>query len=333
MVDVKSKRCQRITEINGVNVKCDSISPIFNNPGEPVGIYCGDHKDPDMVDVRNKRCQRITEIDGVNVKCSSLQPSFNKPGKPVGIYCGDHKDPDMVDVVHRKCQKEGCVTRCQYGFSGQSPIVCGNDAHRSEGMICQPTKRCKTPKCKDIALYGYRIGFQVACELHMEENMLCLVSQRCSGITKDGLPCNVLETLKNGLCWVCGGWSINKVREAEVKYFLSQNGYEDRFVYNSRIESTSLRERPDFLFRGRHHDVILEVDETQHKKGEYTKRSKSDPNLTNDEMRMRIIVNETKRPTIFIRYNPDEYTIQGKSKNPGTVARQKELKKWLDDTL
>ena len=77
------------------------------------------------------------------------------------------------------------------------------------------------------------------------------------------------------------------------------------------------KERPDFLFEAnsKGHYVIVEVDEKQHS-----------GNLEACECsRMVNISQSLGMPTIFIRYNPDEYKVNKQRKDPSHNKRMKTL--------
>jgi hypothetical protein len=70
MVNVESKKC----------LNCNK-QPKFNFAGSTNGIYCFDHKKPNMVNVECKRC----------LKCNK-QPNYNFAGQKNALYCFIHKD-------------------------------------------------------------------------------------------------------------------------------------------------------------------------------------------------------------------------------------------------
>jgi len=97
---VKHKRC--------VEPGCKKI-PHFNMEGETNGLYCAQHKKPEMIDVLNKRC--------VEPGCKKI-PLFNMEGETNGLYCAQHKKPEMIDVMSRKCKTEWCLTQVQNKYDG-----------------------------------------------------------------------------------------------------------------------------------------------------------------------------------------------------------------------
>ena len=90
--------------------------------------------------------------------------------------------------------------------------------------------------------------------------------------------------------------------------------------------------RPDIAFDCGTHIVIIECDEEQHK--HYNWRSCASNKSLEDaeEKRMyELFIAFGTLPTIFIRWNPDYFTIQGKEcKKYNQYKRLEILKKWVD---
>ena len=111
----------------------------------------------------------------------------------------------------------------------------------------------------------------------------------------------------------------SKTKQNQVKAYLDVNN----FKYSScdKIINTSDcgLERPDFVFDCGTHFIILEVDEHQHKS--YL----CDCEVT----RMLNIWYNICAPTIFIRFNPDEYTTNNIKNDPSHKDRMKELSSYL----
>jgi len=83
------------------------------------------------------------------------------------------------------------------------------------------------------------------------------------------------------------------------------------------------KKRPDFVIDADTHKVVLEVDEYQHKKGEYNCEVK----------RMWDIAQALGIPTLFIRYNPDNYMFNGITKDSNDRERKQELLMCLSDAV
>jgi hypothetical protein len=135
---------------------------------------------------------------------------------------------------------------------------------------------------------------------------------------------------KDAMCFNCD--PITKehrnVREERVVDFLAERfagveyrhdgGLPDRFC-------SEVKSRPDFFFDCGKHAVILEVDQHQHLKGDYTEGC--------ELARQYSIVAAIGLPVRFIRYNPDAFSVDGKRVRAGLVTRHKVLEKELEAAL
>ena len=135
--------------------------------------------------------------------------------------------------------------------------------------------------------------------------------------------------------------------------------FSETFISNDKVPEelrSCERRRPDFVFRtkGSPLTVILEVDENQHDKSSSytcsknctcphrTCKCKSPTTCINKDYtcgcetrRMRVIT-QFVHPVLWIRYNPDEYTIKGKTKGtiqPSNDKRKVILLEWLSHVL
>jgi hypothetical protein len=85
------------------------------------------------------------------------------------------------------------------------------------------------------------------------------------------------------------------------------------------------RERPDFAFKAFNGSckIILEIDEDKHRGRQEQCEC----------ARMINISQANGLPTLFIRYNPDEFTVNKEKKDPTHNARMKVLKLVLETAL
>lgn len=257
--------------------------------------FCFSHKLDDHINLtkKNKECLE---------KNCTKEASFGElGGKP--SYCFTHKKNGHVDVKHKKCEIINCTERAHYGKIGHPKIHCLG--HKEKNEIMNPNPDCKydnqNRKCKNKAIYG--INKLLHCELHKGENEINLTEQNCK---KCGLP-DILDN--EGHCNFCNPKTIEYVRLAKqkkVKDYLDLHLPEDKkyFSYDKMIDKGECgKERPDFLFNCINSYICLEVDELQHK----------DRNCECEITRMVNISQSLALPTLFIRFNPDEYkTINGR---------------------
>lgn len=138
--------------------------------------------------------------------------------------------------------------------------------HKDKGMIAQSSRLCMISDCKKPATHG--LSNPIRCEKHSTDNMVDLVQKICSN-------CGLLDILlQDQKCADCSTYTKAKARarlakQLRVKYILDVNNilYE---AYDSIVEDcVCSKKRSDFVIDADTHKVVLEVDEYQHKKGEY----------------------------------------------------------------
>lgn len=210
-----------------------------------------------------------------------------------------------------------------FGFPGNKEIRCGQ--HKTTGMLHQPRKKCIIKNCKEIALYG--ITKQLHCEDHKEKREYNLIEKEC-------FSCKLVMILyEDNLCYFCNPKTIKTFRlskQKEIKSLLDLKKYKYT-IYDKIIDSKCGLERPDFLFDCGTYFVVLEVDENQHK--QYNKSSQDNNQYDCDTARMINISQSLGMKTIFIRYNPDEYKVNGIKQYPTKNRRYKELLIYLNSML
>ena len=158
---------------------------------------------------------------------------------------------------------------------------------------------------------------EIHCEKHMEYCEINLVERNC-------VKCNLPYVLNaKDECPNCDPEKASKrilVQQTKVKNYLDQNN----FVYNSTDimldKGMCGKERPDFVFEKDTCCIILEVDEHQHSNIAYKC----------EQERMFNIAQSCKgSQTLFIRYNPDNYTVNKTKMNTTDTLRLKELGEFL----
>lgn len=301
------------------------IGPSFNYEGlKP--MFCCDHAYPGMVNVISKRCEinkclrqatfafqgesrtRCGEhkLPGMFYKrCAEKDcpyiPVFNMPSQKSGLYCSLHKTLDMVNVVNARCAS--CTLTAKFNIPGIQPMFCSE--HKGRGMISKPTKQCG--QCKKLATHG--IAAAIHCETHADPEDVNLLERKCKSCDLD-FVLNI-----DDLCDYCDPHQTKKYRKAKemiVKDFLDAENM--KYDTHDRIIERGAcgKERPDFLFDCGTHFVIVEVDENQH--------SHITPECEN--IRMKNIHQALGLSVVFIRYNPDNYTVgEEKKRTSGKSSR------------
>ncbi len=275
--------------------------PKFGIEGEKP-LYCAKHKKKEMIDVLNKKCKG---------KNCNKNPYFGYIGGK-SEYCSKHKKEGMIDVKSKKCEK--CGIRAIFGTPGLFPDSCSQ--HKTSGMISNPRSKCKyeEEKCTNLALFGY--SKPLHCEYHKLPDENDLVQKICK-------TCGLVDIVdKNGICSYHDETLLTKSflrKQKRVKFLIeSKTEYKITF-YDKIIDTECNKKRPDIVFDASTHQVILEIDEDQHKSRE----------KLCEETRMKEITQAFGMPCIFIRYNPDDYRSK-EGKEIKMDEREKILIKWID---
>jgi hypothetical protein len=335
------KYCSKHKEEGMINVKdcicifenCNETS-YYNYIGLKEKLYCNEHKLDKMVNVKNKLCK---------YKECEKQPLFNYTNEKEAIYCFEHKDIDMVDVKHRICENKNCCDRARYNYIGNNPLYCLN--HKLENMIDIDSKKCKFKDCLKYPCYNYfgkKTG--IYCSTHKLENMIDIVNKKCiydncnkkpsfnyEGQSEllyclshklDGMinitikKCKTLlcETKANSnyedYCLRCFTYTYPhkrtrknyKTKEQNVVDYVKDNLKELTIITDKVNPDGCSKKRPDILIDLGYQLIIVEVDEKQHKNYDC---------ICDNKRIMQISQDNGHRPIIFIRFNPDSYTING----------------------
>ncbi len=219
------------------------------------------------------------------------------------------------------CVIYGCSKQAIYGFPNREPSVCS--VHRTEKTIMSPISRCIGPYCSNIATYSISLDIKaVHCEIHRGNGETDMKLKKC-------LKCpNYYRHDINKTCESCTEpkpISISQRKEMQIKEYLDSNGIKYA-LHNRAIKSVakySTMLRADFTFVYDGYYVFLEVDEMQHSNKERGK----------ERLRMATFYRYVDMPCIFIRYNPDRYTIGGVPYSTPFEERVELLKSVLTDMM
>jgi len=282
MINLKNKTC--------ANEDCKKL-PTYNFQGQKKSLYCNDHKLNGMVNVKNLRCQKEN--------CNK-QPRFGYQGTKKALYCKAHAGTGMVNVKCKSCAELDCNTKPFYGIPGTTPTHCSK--HKQYSMIYLKRIKCLEGGCNNPAINGTPGNYATHCNIHKLMTQINLVERRCTG-------CEMLNVLiADNKCSICNTdfmahKQTNKLAKQNlIEAVLRENGIQ--FICDKRISvngdaGCTTTKRPDFLIQpltGTHW-VIIEVDEHQHNR------------YGCDVDRMVTVRNELQGKGIFIRFNPDSFTI------------------------
>ena len=274
---------------------------IVPNYGYKDGIkeYCNIHKLENMIQLFQKCI-----IDECNNRAR-----YNEQGEKGAKYCSEHKLYNMKDNSKKICIEENCYNEAHYNFkNNNNGIYC--NLHKKENMCSNKVKTCKYDECIIEAYFGTKEDPKQYCVTHKKDKMYNFTSKMCEG-------CGLVQVFNDKkLCSAyCDINGRQKTKEMEVVNYLRQQNIE--FIHNKSIGKVFGNYFPDILINCNTHFIVVEIDEEQHKlysnECEYT--------------RMHNIYLSLGLPTIFIRFNPDDFKV--KNIRNRTVLNTK-LKKLLN---
>tara|TARA_B100001094_G_C17954525_1_gene682283 strand:+ start:27 stop:890 length:864 start_codon:yes stop_codon:yes gene_type:complete len=238
----------------------------------------------------------------------------------------------MVDVTHNTCEHPGCNVRASYGIPCNKPTRCTK--HKLEDMIMNPTAKCREQKCKNIATYGSTKP--IHCECHKDDNDINLVERVC-------VKCGTLDVLFEGKCvnMCCVGEQFKQykknTKKKELRVFNRLKcefgepteygvcvGSNCGMIKPGNDKDTGYEKEMGWDFDT--HKIYVEVDENQHRshsKTGYCRRGELNRMIN-------IFQDDGGIPVLFLRYNPDSFTIGGKKQTKSLASREEELIKWLN---
>jgi hypothetical protein len=187
-------------------------------------------------------------------------------------------------------------------------------------MIKNPTKRCNIENCKNIATHG--INKTEHCEEHKGDKEICLIQRKCK-------KCGTIDVLSSNeicitYCEEANEYKLykeyQKLKQLRVYEILTEKiGKPDRI--EESIDTDCGRERVDFMYECKTHNIGIEADENQHKYncklGEFNRMKNIFFALGQDA------------PLIFIRYNPDNFRVNGVLQKISQAKKEDELIRWI----
>ena len=209
--------------------------------------------------------------------------------------------------------------------------------HKQDGMSPKPRKKCEED-CNDIAQYG--IMTPLHCERHRQKDEICLVERKCTNpecLNNNGV--DILDS--NGYCVnFCSNmkqYEIFKKHQKKKEEFVSNilllNIMLPFYLRDERADNGCSTSKPDFVYHLGTHIVIVEVDEGQHKGYTNCGKTKEEKNKR-ERARMFNHSNEYDHlPVIWIRYNPDNFRVDGKLVKVSDKVRHTTLVKWVQKCI
>ena len=278
---------------------------IYGLPDDKSPSCCKSCKSENMVDIKSKKCP-----------CGK-GPTFGLIGDKSPSCCKSCKLENMIDINHRRCP---CGKRAKFGLPDKkSPSCCSGC--KTENMVDIVSTKCP---CGKYPIYGLPDEKSPSCCSGCKlENMVDIKSKKCISI-----HCSIITNNNkkyDGYCTHCFKNLFpndprtldirTKSKELLVKQFLleNHNGFIHDIVLETKHCDCSHRRRIDFRMLINNTLLCVEVDENQHS------------SYMTDEIRYNDLYMSFSGKFIFIRFNPDNYRIDGALKKTPIKTRLNSL--------
>ena len=219
-------------------------------------------------------------------------------------YCVTHKLDDMVDIKSAKCIYEGCMITPNYGVhNDKQATYCVS--HKLDNMINITTLKCIYEGCMITPLYGLVTDKKATyCVTHKSDVMIDIKHEICE--TCNLTRMNSKYKLNCSRCHFYLNPNDPRIRNYKTK----EQGYMSallekfpQFKLDKIIDGGCSKRRPDGFLDLLTHVIIIEIDENEHKSYDDT---------CNNRRIMELSQDVGHRPIVFIRLNPDGYTLNNK---------------------
>ena len=285
LVDVRSRLC--------AFAGCDAVQPKYGDPGAKSGTHCLAHKAATMVLLAHRGCKHSKEC--------TRHPRYAEPDEARATMCSDHKSPTMTSIESKKCQSAKCKRDAEFGKTEfHRPQFCSD--HKPEGYVdVRQEKRCEAgghDGCPD----DYDLVYETTDDQGLvEQHKVCLAHAPPgyeASLKRMCKYCDIREDVPF-VCRSCKQRS-HKKEHAVVRHL--RRTIDVPFKYDESPGFECTRKRPDIRFEMPTHDVIVEVDENQHRGYEESCEC----------ARVSEIVGAIGgKSVVFIRYNPDTVRCNG----------------------
>ena len=293
-----------------VKCPCGKYSS-FGLPDDKRPSCCSNCKTENMINIIDKKCP-----------CGKI-PSFGLPDDKRPSCCKSCKLENMVNIKNKRCK---CGKHPNFGLpDDKRPSCCNNCKLENMVDIKNKNKRCKCGKRPSFGLPDDKKA--TCCSGCKTESMIDIVNLKCISSHCNLRPYN--NKKHDGYCTHCfknlfpddpRTKSIySKSKELLVKQFLSEN--HNGFIHDKVLETIhcdcSHRRRIDFRMLINNTLLCIEVDENQHS------------SYINDEIRYNDLYMTFSGKFVFIRFNPDNYRIDGELKKTKMETRLNALSKEI----
>ena len=243
-------------------------------------------------------------------KCKNCgsEASYGIEGQKA-THCSKHALDGMVDVRHPRCAEPGCDKLPSYNNPGEKDgLYCST--HALDGMVDVKHPRCAEPGCDKQPCFnnpGQKGG--IYCNTHKKDGMVDVIHPRC----KTYLCETRVSEKYEGYCLYCYVHTFPdkpvsrnyKTKERTIVDYLIKEFPSIGWIADKTILGGCSLRRPDLMIDLGYQVVIIEIDENQHIDYDCSCENKRLMQLSQDV---------GHRPVVFIRFNPDKYTLSnGKS--------------------
>ena len=211
--------------------------------------------------------------------------------------CKTHCGEFMIDLKNIRCIEDGCNTRPCFGLpKDKKATYCSK--HKLDGMLNISKIKATKHLCSQCSDQATMIFDRYYCNTHIPLDQLAVIKRLCK-----------IHDMDDSLTFICKECQSNRDRkkirvEHQIVGYLNKNIIKQP-TSTDRIIGNCSKRRPDLYYDCKTHAVIVEVDEHQHKG--YVD--------TCECARVNQIVNDLGGlPLTIIRYNPDNFRIDGKLK-------------------
>lgn len=267
--------------------------------GDKIPKYCRDHIKGNFIsiDPESKNCYRKSYC--CKNKDCYRKSIYNTEGEKIPEYCWKHKKENMKPYDFNFCLQ--CDNIAKYDYSHKSLV--GADfcyEHKEEGMYNIYTQHCSHENCEELGIYGHEKEV-IYCSEHMKNDMIVQNENICKTLYCEK---NIHKNSNNGYCSYCfvnlfpeeaKNSRMKNSKELHIIQFIMKMIPDKNFVFNKKINNA----RPDIVLKLDSQNIIIEIDENQHKNYDQICEKKRINELYCDLQFKNIVL---------IRFNPDKYT-------------------------
>lgn len=328
-------KCLRTT----MCIICNHFQPVYGyEQGKPT--HCKNCKLEDMKAVRNKKCEDCglyepnygftksthckncsLKYEGmiktkIRKKCSVCKKGILSYGLTTDklTHCAYCKTDEMVSR-HAKCVI--CNKNSYYGYTTSNIYYCFE--HKKDDMMPLLTNTnfciiCNKTRASFSKSFGSKATHCLKC-MEKEDDKDEYVRSFSKPCKNYEICCNYESSNKDydGYCFFCFRHlypekvSNNyKTKENYVKNYILNYFTDIELTFDKKISNGCSYRRPDCLYDAITHCVMYEIDEEQHINNEL---------ICENKKIMEEFIDLGNRPIVILRFNPDNYILDGKKIN------------------